>query len=328
MTVLDVRTQQRQQAQTASTAAQAALGTADRDLVAAQATLATATDALADLQGSQAKIEASLATAPLPADVNQLELDLESNLRDQQPARAALLDAQEAVALRTAARQRVAGTVERAKADLTAAEAALAAATTDSGSGHGLGGNAPFPGDRRRQDDRRQPDHDRARRLPPTAMLEDWLGGGGLLDLVRSRWQDATSQAEELDDAVDRAAAAQDALRKAISPTAGELAEKLSAAARARGAVRWAAEAAVSELAWAADHSPAPWQPALAHRLLRNSSASSPGQLRRPVRQRTRRQSTKRCPPSARRTPRSVGPGCSPSPPAPASTRTTRGTKR
>ena len=327
MTVLDVRTQQRQQAQTASTAAQAALGTADRDLVAAQATLATATDALADLQGSQAKIEASLATAPLPADVNQLELDLESNLRDQQPARAALLDAQEAVALRTAARQRVAGTVERAKADLTAAEAALAAATTDAAA------VTAWEATLRSQaiaDAKTTAASQTTTGLVDAAdgMLEDWLGGGGLLDLVRSRWQDATSQAEELDDAVDRAAAAQDALRKAISPTAGELAEKLSAAARARGAVRWAAEAAVSELEWAADHSPAPWQPALAHRLLRNSSASSPGQLRRPVRQRTRRQSTKRCPPSARRTPRSVGPGCSPSPPAPASTRTTRGTKR
>ena len=250
MTVLDTRTQQRQAAQTAVTAAQSALGTASSALAAAQATLATATDALATLQKDQADIEVKISQAALPADLHQLDLDLESNLLQQQPARASLLDAREAVATQSTAAQRASAALDRAKADLAAADTALNAATADAASvtawKAALGSQA-FTDAKSSAASQTTTDLVNA----ALAKLDTWLGGPDLRALVRSRWDDATSRSDELADDIDGRTAAQNALLTVATPTAGALEAARAAADVARAKARVAAEGAVSQLAWA-----------------------------------------------------------------------------
>ncbi len=164
MTVLDVRTQQRHQAQMAVTAAQATLGTADSDLVAARG---DARDRHRrpgrPAAGAGQDRGVGFATALLPADVNQLELDLESNLREQQPARAALLDARGGGPAHCG--QAAGGRHGRTGQGRPHHGGGGAGhGHRRRRGGHGLEGDARFPGARRRQGDRCQPGHDRPRR--------------------------------------------------------------------------------------------------------------------------------------------------------------------
>src|SRR5690606_22980521 len=94
----------------------------------ARAALAAATDQLASTQEAEADLRRRLAGEPMPAEVHQLELQLEANLLAQRAQLAELADAQDLVATTERARQRVAAGLDRARSQLVRASADLAVA--------------------------------------------------------------------------------------------------------------------------------------------------------------------------------------------------------
>lgn len=250
VTVKAVRSDEKTQLEQAVLAGQQALAADDTSLAVANAGVNRAAQILAALQDQEASLRRQLAAASMPADINQLEQDLEANLLLQPPAAAALAAAQDTVATTTRRRQRDASNVDVALSRLTLADAALTSATRDDDQANGwraaLGGaevaavvatakSAPVA----------------ALVVSAGDQLKVLLGDAALYDLLTSRYDDAVSAAAERTDAAERAAAALDAVISSRAAVDGAVAAKAAVYLTFRSALQAVTEQAGAQLAWA-----------------------------------------------------------------------------
>lgn len=251
LTVEGFRTAQKSRLAQALTEGQKDLATVDAQLAAARQDAQAKAGALAALQQAEAAIRAQLATASMPADVDQLEQNLEANLLAQGPAAAAIAAAQDTVAVKTLERQRVVAAADRTRTRLAEVEAALVLAAQDDhrasawrtaltgGDVTGLVAEATS--------------------APVTTLaghasnnLTTWLGNHPeLFTLLKARYDDAVSEADDLAAAVQRAAQALNAVLARRSPGEAAVVEKADAYARSRQAVAALVEQGEQRLAWA-----------------------------------------------------------------------------
>lgn len=248
LTVKAVRTAEKTRVDQALAGLQQRLVDVDAAKVAADDAVRTATAALAGLQRAEAVLHQAIAAAPMPAQKHQLEVELEQNLLDQRSARADLATAQDDLALRGLERVRVAAAVEEAKAQAARADVDLVLAGRDDDQATAwraaLGGAdlqdvvaaagaAPVA----------------ALVTGATDRLVDLLGNAEMLDLLRSRFGDATSEAADRAAAADRAVdalEAADGLRSELEAAVTTTGRRFS---RLRDEVRVVVEQSALQLA-------------------------------------------------------------------------------
>ena len=131
LTVVQVRTEERDRIKTRLSALTSELASADTTLAAATATRAQLEKQLGAAQREEADLRGRLAAAVMAADIHALEQLLEANLLGQGPLRAQTAPAQDAVASWHNDRGRVAAYFARARIELAQAEAAVVAATAE-----------------------------------------------------------------------------------------------------------------------------------------------------------------------------------------------------
>jgi hypothetical protein len=250
VTVKAVRTAEKTRLEQAVLAAQQELVTVDSALTTAVDDAATKSQILAALQAAESVLRQQLAAASMPADVDQLDQDLEANLLAQRPALAALAAAQDTVATLTRRRQRVAAAGDLARAQQAAADASLTLAKTEDDQANlwraALDGQAL-----------------KAAVLTAksatvttlvanaTSQLKVLLGKPDLFDLLQSRFKDAVTAAAERDARAERAADALDAVMADRAPVDGDVLTKADRFARQRQLVRAVVERSEQQLAWA-----------------------------------------------------------------------------
>jgi hypothetical protein len=249
LTVKGFRTNQKASLATAVTDTQDTLATVDGELTSAGQAAQTASDALAALQQGEAAIRAHLATASMPADVDQLEQDLEVNLLAQSPASAVLVAAQDGLAMKTLERQRVSARLDRLRARLAEVEAALELATRDDDRATAWRAALTGPEVAAVVADAASAAVT-ALADAATASLKTWLGNPALFGLLQSRYDDALSMAADRTAAIRRAADALGAVLAQRSSVEAVLAAKADAYARQRELTASVVEQGAQRLAW------------------------------------------------------------------------------
>lgn len=248
--VVDFRTAQLSAQTVAVADAQVALATVDSELHSARQALQAETDDLAALQQAETAIRSALARAAMPADVDQLEQDLEANLLAQGPQAAAVAEKQDALAKKSLERQRASAAVDRERQRFAEVGAAAVLAARDGEQATtwraALAGTA-VPAM-----------VTEAGSAPVTTLVSDatsklkiWLGKPALFDLLSSRYDDAVSAAKETTDAAQRATAALAAVVAEKAPADGEVVAKGDTFAEQRQAVASVVELGAQRLQWA-----------------------------------------------------------------------------
>jgi len=250
VTVKAVRTAQKARLEQAVLASQQALVTTDAALSAAKDDATAKSQALGALQAAESVLRQQLAAASMPADVDQLDQDLEANLLAQRPALAALAAAQDAVATATRRRQRVAAAGDLARAQLAQTEASLTLAKSEDDQANLW--RAALDG---------QPL--KAAILTAksatvttlvanaTSQLKVLVGKPDAFELLRSRYKDAVDAVAERDARAQRAADALDAVMVDRSSVDGTVLTTADGFARQRQTVRMVVEQSEQQLAWA-----------------------------------------------------------------------------
>lgn len=247
LTVVQVRTEQRDLIKTRLSALTKKLAAADAVLAAATATRAQFEKQLGATQREEADQRVRLAAASMAANIHALEQLLEANLLAQGVLRGQLAAAQDAVASRQNDRGRLAAHLTRARTELAGAETTVLAAMA--ASLENTGWNAAL------QDKPLKEAVTAAAGKPVSdevaaarAKVGAHLGNVEFVDLLDSRLADALSRNAEPDAALARATAASEALTSALAPSEGALASKAEEYLRARAGVRAVVEGVVARL--------------------------------------------------------------------------------
>jgi hypothetical protein len=248
LTVKQARVEERLRLQQQVFATQQQLVDADNDLSSALEDAASATKTLALLQSAESTIRQQLAVARMPGLIDQLEAELEANLLLQRPQHFKLADAQDRSAQGQRARQRLAATLDRLRAQLAQAEAAIALAARDEDQAQPWRAALAL----------KSPAVVALAKDPAVQGLEDaamarvkrLLGDKQVLvDLVAARYTDGSGEQADrrarLEVAIDTA----NAVQEAAGP-AGAVLASAETYARAREEVRTVAEESEARLAW------------------------------------------------------------------------------
>ena len=248
LTVKAVRSAERTRLEQAVLALQQQAVTIAAALTTAEEDANKAAKAVADLQAGESTLRQQLAVAVMPATIDQLEQDLEANLRLQRPALAALAEAQDQVAMRTRERRRADATLDRTRAQLAQADADLILAQRDDDQANlwraALGGQTLASVVTTAGDSQVISQVNGAK-----ARLTALLGDAQLFDLLEQRYDAATAAAEDRAAAAARAVAAVDAVHVEQAGIAGAVLQAADEFALVRERVRAAAERSEQRLA-------------------------------------------------------------------------------